>query len=60
MEIRIIQDLMDIDQMEEMLNIDMEVRLLEDEISKLSEERERLLRKSQRLKVWKYVSSDQQ
>lgn len=60
MEIRIIQDLMNIDQMEEMLNIDMEVRLLEYEISKLSEERERLLRKSQRLKVWKYVSSDQQ
>ena len=45
MEIRIIQDLMNIDQMEEMLNIDMEVRLLEDEISKLSEERERLLLK---------------
>ena len=60
MEIRIIQDLMNIDQMEEILNIDVEVRLLEDEINKLSEERYRLIRKSQRLKVWKYVSSDQQ
>lgn len=58
MEIRIIQDLMNIDQMEEILNIDVEVRLLEDEINKLSEERDRLIRKSQRLKVWKYVSSD--
>ena len=58
MEIRIIQDLMNIDQMEEILNIDVEVRLLEDEINKLSEERYRLIRKSQRLKVWKYVSSD--
>lgn len=58
MEINLITDLLNVDLLEEILNIDVEVRLLEDEINKLSEERDRLIRKSQRLKVWKYVSSD--